>query len=215
VAAAAAPGVTNLRVFGSVAPGQDRVDSDVDLLADLPPGMGLLGLARVQAEMESILGSPVDLVPAGDLKPGVRARVKADLVALRPTGNSSGWPTSRPRSTRSAPTCSAATCPTAWSSTRSGSACWKSAKPSRPCPTNCSTPSVHPLAPDRPHARPPGRYFDTARAILQATVDDDLPELERAIQALANTLPDDQPGEDAPSEDPRIEEPPANSTPPP
>ena len=29
------------------------------------------------------------------------------------------------------------------------------------------------------------RYFDTAHAILQATVDDDLPELERAIHALA------------------------------
>jgi predicted nucleotidyltransferase len=44
--------------------------------------MGLLGLGRVQAELESILGSPVDLVPAGDLKPGVRVRAEADLVAL-------------------------------------------------------------------------------------------------------------------------------------
>jgi uncharacterized protein with HEPN domain len=35
------------------------------------------------------------------------------------------------------------------------------------------------------------RYFDTAHAILQSTVDDDLPELERAIHALAATLPDD------------------------
>jgi uncharacterized protein len=82
VAAAAAHGVTNLRVFGSVARGQDRADSDVDLLADLPPGMGLLGLGRVQAELESILGSTVDLVPAADLKLGVRVRVNDDLVAL-------------------------------------------------------------------------------------------------------------------------------------
>jgi predicted nucleotidyltransferase/DNA-binding XRE family transcriptional regulator len=82
VAAAAAHDVTNLRVFGSVARGQDRADSDVDLLADLPPGMGLFGLGRVQAELEAILGSPVDLVPAGDLKPGVRARAETDLVAL-------------------------------------------------------------------------------------------------------------------------------------
>jgi uncharacterized protein with HEPN domain len=35
------------------------------------------------------------------------------------------------------------------------------------------------------------RYFDTAHAILQATVDDDLPELERAIQALTESTPDD------------------------
>ncbi len=61
------------------------------------------------------------------------------------------------------------------------------------------------------------RYFDTAHAILQATVDDDLPELERAIAALAKTLPDeDQPDRDAtsegaPGEQPPSEEPPANS----
>ena len=42
------------------------------------------------------------------------------------------------------------------------------------------------------------RYFDTAHAILQATVDDDLPELERAVRALANSLPDqDEPDQDA------------------
>jgi len=82
VAAAAAHDVTNLRVFGSVARGEDRSDSDVDLLADLPADMGLLGLGRVQAELEGILGAKVDLVPAGDLKPGVRARAERELIAL-------------------------------------------------------------------------------------------------------------------------------------
>jgi len=82
IAAAAAHGVTNLRVFGSVARGTDRPDSDLDLLADLPPDMGLLGLGRVQAELEAIVGSQVDLVPADDLKPGVRARADRDLVPL-------------------------------------------------------------------------------------------------------------------------------------
>lgn len=82
VAAAAAHGVTGLRVFGSVARGQDRPDSDVDLLADIPPGIGLFGLARVVKELEAIAGSPVDLVPAADLKPDVRRRAERDLVAL-------------------------------------------------------------------------------------------------------------------------------------
>jgi hypothetical protein len=41
VAASAAYGVHGLQVFGSVARGEDRPDSDVDLLADLPPGMSL------------------------------------------------------------------------------------------------------------------------------------------------------------------------------
>ena len=82
IAAAAAHGVRNLRVFGSVARGEDRPDSDVDLLADLPPDLGLFELGRVEAELEAILGSRVDLIPADDLKLGTRERVARDLVAL-------------------------------------------------------------------------------------------------------------------------------------
>jgi predicted nucleotidyltransferase len=82
IAVAAAHGITNLRVFGSVARGEDRPDSDVDLLADLPPGLSLFKLGRAEAELEAILSSRVDLIPAQDLKPGVWARVERDLVAL-------------------------------------------------------------------------------------------------------------------------------------
>ena len=82
VAAAAAHGVSNLRVFGSVARGEDRPDSDVDLLADLPPGLSLFGLSRLEADLEGILGARVNLIPAADLKPGVRERVESDLIAL-------------------------------------------------------------------------------------------------------------------------------------
>lgn len=35
------------------------------------------------------------------------------------------------------------------------------------------------------------RYFDTDHAVLQATIDNDLPELESAIEALLATLPDE------------------------
>ena len=82
VAAAAARGVQNLRVFGSVARGEDRPDSDVDLLADLPPALSLFGLGRAEADLEAIIGTRVELIPAQDLKPTVRARVERDLVAL-------------------------------------------------------------------------------------------------------------------------------------
>ena len=45
------------------------------------------------------------------------------------------------------------------------------------------------------------RYFDTDHAVLQATVDTDLLELERAVQALAATLPaEDQQEEDPPTQ---------------
>ena len=39
------------------------------------------------------------------------------------------------------------------------------------------------------------RYFDTAHAILRATVDEDLPELEQAVTALAESLQSKQASE--------------------
>ena len=62
--------------------GEDRPDCDVDLLADLPPGLSLFGLSRLEADLEDILGTRVDLIPAADLKPDVRQRVEPDLIAL-------------------------------------------------------------------------------------------------------------------------------------
>ena len=80
--AAAAHGVTISGVFGSVARGEDLADSDVDLLVTLPPGVGLFDLGRLAGELQELLGARVDLVPATDLKPGVRHNVFAELVAL-------------------------------------------------------------------------------------------------------------------------------------
>ena len=75
-------GLSNARVFGSVARGKESSESDVDLLVDVPPGVGLVTLGRCQAELEVLLGAAVDLVPAGDLKPGVATEVLAEAVAL-------------------------------------------------------------------------------------------------------------------------------------
>jgi predicted nucleotidyltransferase/DNA-binding XRE family transcriptional regulator len=82
VRTAAKYGVSNLRVFGSVARGEENADSDIDLLVDLPNDLGLLGLGRLQHEMEIILGAPVDLVPTDGLKPQVREVITAELVGL-------------------------------------------------------------------------------------------------------------------------------------
>jgi predicted nucleotidyltransferase len=82
MAAAANHGVRISGVFGSVARGEDRPDSDIDLLVMLPPHMGLFELGRLTEELQQLLGARVDLVPAADLKPGVRANVLADLVSL-------------------------------------------------------------------------------------------------------------------------------------
>lgn len=75
-------GLRNPRLFGSVARDGEGPESDVDLLVDLPEGVGLVTLGRCQAELEVLLGARVDLVPARDLKPGVAAEVLAEAVAL-------------------------------------------------------------------------------------------------------------------------------------
>lgn len=75
-------GLSNARLFGSVARGDEGPDSDVDLLVDVPEGVGLVTLGRCQAEIEQLLGTRVDLVPAGDLKAQVAAEVLAEAVPL-------------------------------------------------------------------------------------------------------------------------------------
>ena len=64
LAIAARYGVTNVRVFGSVARGEDGPDSDIDLMVDLPPETGVFRLLTIEAEIEAVLGVHVDVVPA-------------------------------------------------------------------------------------------------------------------------------------------------------
>lgn len=75
-------GGSNLRVFGSVATGQDHDGSDIDLLVDLPPNIGLLKVARLERLVSEVVGIPVDIVPSDDLRPDFRDRVLREAVAL-------------------------------------------------------------------------------------------------------------------------------------
>ncbi|MBA2282006.1 MAG: nucleotidyltransferase domain-containing protein [Acidimicrobiia bacterium] len=72
----------NVRVFGSVARGEDTEASDVDLLVDLDEGVGLLDLIGLERELSELLGVDVDVVPADTLKPRIRARVLGEAVPL-------------------------------------------------------------------------------------------------------------------------------------
>lgn len=79
---ARARGVTRLRVFGSVARGEESTRSDVDLLVDMRPGHSLLDRAGLKVELEELLGSPVDVVTEGNLYAPIRPRVLAEAVDL-------------------------------------------------------------------------------------------------------------------------------------
>jgi hypothetical protein len=82
LAAVAAAGATNLRVFGSVARGEDTPDSDVDLLVEAPAGTGLFTLLALEAELQRILKVDVDLGTVDGLKPRVRGEVLAEAIAV-------------------------------------------------------------------------------------------------------------------------------------
>jgi predicted nucleotidyltransferase/DNA-binding XRE family transcriptional regulator len=72
----------NVRVFGSVARGEDVESSDVDLLVDLGEGVGLLDLIGLERELAELLGVDVDVVPADSLKARIRERVEREAVPL-------------------------------------------------------------------------------------------------------------------------------------
>jgi uncharacterized protein len=82
LALAAARGAGRLRVFGSVARGDDREGSDVDLLIDMPPGTSLLQIVGLQLDIEDALGIRVDLCTERELHPNLRSRILAEARAL-------------------------------------------------------------------------------------------------------------------------------------
>jgi hypothetical protein len=75
-------GVGCLRAFGSVARGEARSESDVDLLVDLKPGHTLLDLAAFRREAREILDLPVDVATADMLKERIRDEVLREALPL-------------------------------------------------------------------------------------------------------------------------------------
>jgi uncharacterized protein len=72
----------NPRVFGSVLHGEDREDSDIDILVDALPGATLLDLGGLQMDLQDLLGFRVDLLTPEELPRRIRARVVAEAVPI-------------------------------------------------------------------------------------------------------------------------------------
>lgn len=79
---AAERGFSRLAVFGSVARGDARSGSDIDLIVQPPPDAGLRELASLRALFARILARPVDLVTYGGLKPGSDDDILEEAVEL-------------------------------------------------------------------------------------------------------------------------------------
>ncbi|MEO8360600.1 MAG: nucleotidyltransferase domain-containing protein [Vicinamibacteria bacterium] len=75
-------GVRRVRVFGSVARGDARPESDLDLLIALEPGRGFRDLMDFCGEVEASLDRRVDVVMEDGLSSHIKERVLAEAVTL-------------------------------------------------------------------------------------------------------------------------------------
>jgi len=82
VALAKERGAHNVRVFGSIARGEERPDSDIDFLVDFEPGRSLLDLTGLLLDLETVLDCKVDVVSARGLKPRLASEVMRDAILL-------------------------------------------------------------------------------------------------------------------------------------
>lgn len=79
---AARHGASNVRVFGSVARGDDHHDSDIDLLVEVEPGRSLLDVIGLEQELAELLGRRVEVLTVGGLSPYLQQRILAEAAAL-------------------------------------------------------------------------------------------------------------------------------------
>ena len=75
-------GARNVRVFGSLARGEDSESSDLDLLVTLGEGRSLLDLVELKQDLEDLVHRPVDVVTDRALSPFLRERVLAEAIPL-------------------------------------------------------------------------------------------------------------------------------------
>lgn len=75
-------GVISLALFGSTARDAAHAGSDVDLLVELAPRIGIFEPVDLRDYLEAVLESKVDLVPKGALKPRLREAVLAEAETV-------------------------------------------------------------------------------------------------------------------------------------
>ena len=75
-------GVKRLRLFGSAARGEERPDSDVDLLVEFESPPGFFGLLELENRLALLFDRPVDLVTEKGLSPHLRESILSGTSVL-------------------------------------------------------------------------------------------------------------------------------------
>ena len=80
--------VLKVWLFGSFARGEEREDSDVDILVkfDRTLPIGLFAYVRMNRKLEERLGRKVDLVEEGTLRPAAQITANRDLKVIYERG---------------------------------------------------------------------------------------------------------------------------------
>ncbi len=75
-------GAHDMRIFGSVARGDQREDSDLDPVVRFEPGRSLFDHGGLICDLEELLGVKVDVVSEGGMRQQFRRYVEDEAVPL-------------------------------------------------------------------------------------------------------------------------------------
>lgn len=75
-------GVTRSSLFGSYVRGENKLDSDVDILVDLPRGKSLFDLVDLQMQLEKALGRGVDIITYNSIHPLLKNYILKEQVPI-------------------------------------------------------------------------------------------------------------------------------------
>ncbi len=73
-------GVRSLALFGSVVRGEQKPESDIDMLVEFEGPATFDGYMELKFYLEDLLDQPVDLVTSKALRPQLRPWIEQDLV---------------------------------------------------------------------------------------------------------------------------------------
>ena len=75
-------GAINVRVFGSMARGEEGPESDLDVIVEMEKGASLLDIIAIKQDIEDLLGRKVDVVTEASISPYIREKVLGEAVNL-------------------------------------------------------------------------------------------------------------------------------------
>ena len=75
-------GVKETGLFGSYVRGEQKVTSDIDIVADFEEPISLLELVRVEIYLSEILNAKVDLIPREDIREELKESILKETVKV-------------------------------------------------------------------------------------------------------------------------------------